>query len=33
MSHADAANILGVKESTISWQVHEARKTLKGLLS
>jgi len=32
LTHAAAAEILNVKESTISWYVHEARKTLKGLL-
>ena len=29
LSHAEAAKELGVKESTISWRVHEARKNLK----
>jgi RNA polymerase sigma-70 factor (ECF subfamily) len=29
LSHKDAANTLGVKESTISWRIHEARKLLK----
>ncbi|MBL4671545.1 MAG: RNA polymerase sigma factor [Arenicella sp.] len=29
LSHQDAANTLGVKESTISWRIHEARKLLK----
>ena len=29
LSHLDTANILGVKESTISWRIHEARKLLK----
>lgn len=32
LSHAAAAEVMQVKESTISWYVHEARKTLKGLL-
>lgn len=32
MSHAEAAAVMGAKESTVSWYVHEARKTLKGLL-
>jgi RNA polymerase sigma-70 factor (ECF subfamily) len=27
-SHAEAAEILGVKESTISWRIHEIRKRL-----
>ena len=30
LSHAEAAKELGVKESTISWRVHEARKNLKN---
>lgn len=29
MSHAEAATILGVKESTVSWRIHEVRKHLK----
>lgn len=33
LSHFDAANQLGVKESTISWRVHEARKLLKKTFS
>jgi RNA polymerase sigma-70 factor (ECF subfamily) len=28
MSHADIAAIMGVRESTVSWYVHEARKKL-----
>lgn len=32
MSHADAAVILECREATVSWHVHEARKTLRGLL-
>jgi len=32
MTHGETANILNTKESTVSWYVHEARKTLKGLL-
>lgn len=32
ITHAAAAEVMQVKESTISWYVHEARKTLKGLL-
>lgn len=29
MSHAEAAIVLGVKESTVSWRIHEVRKHLK----
>ena len=32
MSHADAATIMGCAESTVSWHIHEAKKTLKELL-
>ncbi len=32
MNHAEAADILEVKESTISWRMHEIRKQLKSLL-
>lgn len=32
LSHADAADIMGIREATVSWHVHEARKTLRGLL-
>jgi RNA polymerase sigma factor (sigma-70 family) len=32
LTHADAARIMGCKETTVSWHVHQARKTLKGLL-
>lgn len=32
LTHGAAAEILDVKESTVSWYVHKARKTLKGLL-
>ena len=32
MNHADAAEIMGCKEATVSWHVHEAKKTLRGLL-
>lgn len=28
LSHKEAAKVLGVKESTISWRIHEARKKL-----
>ena len=32
MSHAAAAEIMGIKEATVSFHVHQARKTLRGLL-
>jgi RNA polymerase sigma-70 factor (ECF subfamily) len=32
LSHAQAAKMLGCAESTVSWRVHEARKTLRMLL-
>lgn len=32
LSHARAAEIMGIREATVSWHVHEARKTLRGLL-
>jgi RNA polymerase sigma factor (sigma-70 family) len=32
MNHADAAAIMGCKEATVSWHIHEAKKTLRGLL-
>ena len=32
MNHADAAVIMGCKEATVSWHIHEAKKTLRGLL-
>ncbi len=31
-SHAEAADIMGVRESTVSWYVHEAKKVLKTLV-
>jgi RNA polymerase sigma factor (sigma-70 family) len=31
LSHKEAAKISGVKESTISWRIHEARKKLEDL--
>lgn len=31
MTHAEAAQILGIKESTVSWRIHEIRKQLKFL--
>lgn len=32
MSHADAAEVMGCSEKTVSWHVHEAKKKLKNLL-
>jgi RNA polymerase sigma-70 factor (ECF subfamily) len=32
MNHAEAGVILGCKEATVSWHVHEAKKTLRALL-
>lgn len=32
LTHAAAAVVMGVRESTVSWYVHEARKRLKSLL-
>lgn len=32
LSHAAAAEVMGIRESTVSFHVHEARKTLRGLL-
>jgi RNA polymerase sigma factor (sigma-70 family) len=31
-SHAEAGEIMGCKEATVSWHIHEAKKTLRGLL-
>jgi RNA polymerase sigma-70 factor (ECF subfamily) len=31
LSHKEAGQILGCKESTISWRIHEARKKLGAL--
>jgi RNA polymerase sigma-70 factor (ECF subfamily) len=33
LSHKEAGDILGCKESTVSWRIHEARKKLADLLS
>jgi RNA polymerase sigma-70 factor (ECF subfamily) len=33
MSHADAAEVLGISAATVSWYVHEARKALKEVLA
>lgn len=32
LNHAEAAAVMGVKEATVSWYVHEAKKTLRGFL-
>ena len=32
MSHAEAAQVMEISEKTVSWHLHEARKTLKNLL-
>jgi RNA polymerase sigma factor (sigma-70 family) len=32
LSHAEAADIMGIREATVSFHVHAARKTLRGLL-
>lgn len=31
LNHAEAGKVLGVKESTVSWRMHELRKKLKAL--
>ena len=31
-SHAEAANVMGCAETTVSWHIHAAKKRLKGLL-
>lgn len=33
LSHAEAAEVLGCSENTVSWHVHEARKRLKVLMA
>jgi RNA polymerase sigma-70 factor (ECF subfamily) len=30
LSHAEAAAILGISESTVSWRMHEVRKMIGG---
>ncbi len=32
LNHAEAAEVLGCAESTISWRMHEVRKSLKQLV-
>jgi len=31
MTHAEAADVLEIRESTVSWRMHELRKDLKAL--
>lgn len=33
LTHAQAADVLGLAEATVSWHLHEARKSLKSLLT
>lgn len=33
MKHADAAELMGCSEATISWHIHEAKKRLKQIMS
>ena len=32
LSHAEAAEILGIAEKTVSWRMHEVRKRLKSMV-
>ncbi len=32
LTHAEAARIMGIREATVSFHVHQARKTLRGLV-
>ena len=32
MTHAEAANVMGCSEKTVSWHIHEAKKRLRILL-
>lgn len=32
MSHSEAGAVMGCKEATVSWHIHEAKKALRGLL-
>ena len=32
LSHAEAADVMGSAEATVSWHVHEAKKRLKVML-
>ena len=33
LSHAEAADLLGCSETTVSWHIHEAKKRLKLIMS
>jgi RNA polymerase sigma-70 factor (ECF subfamily) len=33
LTHAQTADILGLAETTVSWHLHEARKSLKSYLT
>jgi len=33
LTHAEAGKVLGIKESTVSWRMHEIRKQLKSLFA
>ena len=33
LSHADAADVMGLAEPTVSWHVHEAKKRLKQMMA
>ncbi len=33
MTHSQAGEVLGIKEATVSWRMHEIRKELKALAS
>lgn len=33
MNHADAADLMGCSEATVSWHVHEAKKRLRQIMA
>ncbi len=33
MSHADASDLMGCSEATVSWHIHEAKKRLRQIMS